>query len=288
MRGHSLRSVFKAVTVLILFSVSAMYPLQADDRPTYRFSYSSSQSGEMLIRRMQPMMEVLSAVLDADIEFIQKQTFSEMQKAFINQEIDFGILNAYSFLRVIPYDSVLPIAARVIENSREYRSFFFARTGSDIRSIEDLRGKVVALGDPYSTSSYLIPHYVFGKEGIIPKRDFEELIIISKQDSLILSVLNRTADAGVSASFIFNEQPESVKSSLTVFKQSDPFPLGPFVVNKNMDKGLIEKLKQALLSLDESNEGRLALESAGIEGFEEFSPEAYEPLLEIMDILNLN
>ncbi len=274
--------------MILSILIASVLPLSAVTRSTYSFGYSSSQSGEMLIRRMKPMMNVLSDALDADIEFIHKQTFSEMQKAFINQEIDFGILNAYSYLRILPYGKVIPIGARVIEHSRDYQSYFFARKDSGIRSIRDLSGKVVALGDPYSTSSYLIPHNIFRAQGLDVESDFGELIIISKQDSLILSVLNRTADAGVSASFIYNEQPAAVREHLKVFHISSPFPLGPFIVNSNIDQATIDTLTETLLTMDETPEGREALASAGFEGFETFEADAYLPLLEIKEQLNLN
>ncbi len=272
--------------LLLLLSVS---PSEAtENTPIYRFGYSSSQNPEILIARMSPMLNIISEALDADIAFVHKKTYSEMQKAYINQEIDFGIINAYSFLRILPYDSVVPIAARVIENSREYRSYFFTRKDSEIISFKDMPGKVIALGDPYSTSSYLIPHFIFKKEGLYPDLDFDKTIIISKQDSLILAVLNRTVDVGVAASFIFNEQPEAVRTRLQVFSMSDPFPLGPFIANKNLDKKIISTLKEVLLTLKDTDDGRFALESAGIEGFEEVDAEAYNRLLDIQASLNLN
>ena len=129
---------------------------------------------------------------------------------------------------------------------------------------------------------------MFRRQGIDVQNDFEEMIIISKQDSLILSVLNRTADVGVSASFIYNEQPPAVREHLKVFYVSSPFPLGPFIVNSNIDQAIIDKLTEALLTMDETPEGRAALESAGFEGFEKFDADAYLPLLEIKEILNLN
>ncbi|MDA3956789.1 phosphate/phosphite/phosphonate ABC transporter substrate-binding protein [Oceanispirochaeta sp.] len=281
------RGLLRFITTFILLILLSQ-PVVSETRPTYRLGYSSSQNPELLIGRMKPIMNIISEALNADIEFVSKKTFSEMQKAYINQEIDFGIINAYSYLRILPYDSVILIAARRIENSREYRTYFFARKDSGINNIEGLKGKVIALGDPYSTSSYLIPHYIFKKQGIYSDSDFEKTIIISKQDSLILSVLNRTADAGVSASFIFNDQPEAVKSALTVFKTSEPFPLGPFIANKNLEPSVIETLKETLLSLNKSIEGRSALESSGIEVFEEVEADTYKKLLEIKDSLNLN
>lgn len=278
----------KFLILLILLNILVFYPVGAGERQTLRFGYSSSQNPAILIDRMTPLMNIMAEALDADIEFVHKKTFSEMQKAYINQEIDFGIINAYSFLRILPYDSVIPIAARRIEGSRNYRTYFFSRKDSGIDGIEDLRGKTVVLGDPYSTSSYLIPHYIFRKHGIYPNTDFAKSIIISKQDSLILSVLNRTADAGVSASFIFNEQPEDIKSRLKVFSTSETFPLGPFIVNKNLDPWMIETIREILFSLPETERGRLALASAEIEGFEPVKVEDYEPLLEILKTLNIN
>lgn len=261
---------------------------ETQERQTYRFGYSSSQNPEILIKRMAPMMNIISRVLDSDIEFVHKKTFSEMQKAYVNQEIDFGIINAYSFIRILSYDAVIPVAARRIDNSEKYQSYFFARKDSGIASFENLKGKVVALGDPYSTSSYLIPQNLFRASGVIPELDFSKTIIISKQDSLILSVLNRTADAGACASFIFNEQSEEIKSGLHVFEQSEPFPLGPFVANKNLDHEIINKLKDVLFSLSETVEGKRALDSAEIEGFVPVHISSYNGLIEIMKSLNIN
>lgn len=283
-----MKSIIKINIVIVIIVIFTPILIFADDLKVLRFGYSSSQNPEVLIEQMTPLMKILSEQLGVNIEFVHKKTFSEMQKAYINQEIDFGIINAYSFLRILPYDSVEPIAARKIGDSKQYSSFFFTRKDSSIRKMEDLKGKIVALGDPYSTSSYLIPNYIFRQEGIHPETDFAETVIISKQDSLIFAVLNRTADAGVCASFIYNELPENVKSSLYVFKISSPFPLGPFIVNKSLDRKLITKIQSVLFTLQDSEAGKMALISAGIDGFEPVFLEDYQPLLELKDSMDLN
>ena len=281
------RNILFVLSVILLFLMMAA-SLEAQERQTYRFGYSSSLNPEILIKRMAPMMNILSGALDSDIEFVHKKTFSEMQKAYINQEIDFGIINAYSFIRILPYNAVVPVAARRINHSKKYQSYFFARKDSGITSIEDLKGKVVALGDPYSTSSYLIPQNTFRAGGVIPEVDFAETIIISKQDSLILSVLNRTADAGACASFIFNEQPDEITSGLHVFRRSEFFPLGPFVANKNLAPEIIDTIREVLFALSETEAGQRVLDSAEVEGFDPVDISDYNGLIEIMNSLNIN
>lgn len=281
------RKILFVLGIILLFFIVIASP-EAQERQTYRFGYSSSQNPEVLIKRMTPIIDILSMALNSDVEFVHKKTFSEMQKAYVNQEIDFGIINAYSFLRILPYDAVLPVAARRIENSKQYQTYFFARKGSGINTIEDLKGKNVALGDPYSTSSYLIPQNIFREGGVVPEADFSKIIIISKQDSLIMSVLNRTADAGACASFIFNDQPDIIKSGLHVFDRSEFFPLGPFVVNKNLESETIKIIRDVLLSLSDTESGQAALDSAEIEGFVPVDMDDYNGLIQIMKSLNIN
>ncbi|QEN08778.1 phosphate/phosphite/phosphonate ABC transporter substrate-binding protein [Oceanispirochaeta crateris] len=276
------------LSLFILLGAGQLCCQEQGSSETLKFGYSSSQNPSLLIESMTPLMEIMSEGLNVKIEFVHKKTFSEMQKAYINQEIDFGIINAFSFLRVIPYDAVIPIAARKIQNSKSYQSFFFTRKNSGIKSIDDLHGRVVALGDPYSTSSYLIPHEMFRRKNIEPETDFSETIIISKQDSLILSVLNRTSDAGVCASFIYNEQSEDIREELYVFDRSEPFALGPFVVNKNLDQETIKTIRDILLTLPETERGQRALNRAGIEGFEPVNIEDYDSLIKIAKSLNIN
>jgi phosphonate transport system substrate-binding protein len=283
---HTMRVWFVAILVISSLVPGAVAQANEASRPAYRFGFASSQNPAIVIDSMGPLIAILADELGARVDFVQKASFSEMQRAFISQEIDFGIINAYSFLRIMPFDAVVPVAARVIDGSKEYQTFFFARADSEIHSIEDLQRRTVALGDPYSTSSFLIPHFWFRRQGIDPDSDFLETMIITKQDSLILAVLNRTADAGASASFIYRDQPQEIISRLRVFQVSDPFPLGPFVVNRNLDADIIERIQDVLLSLSDSPRGRAALDAAGIEGFDTVDIDDYEPLMSIVGAMS--
>ncbi len=86
-------------------------------------------------------------------------------------ELDAGRVDVY-------IDSPFPIGfvlqradARVVlrrwkRGSDTYRSVIFTRADSGVNSIEDLRGKVIAFGESFSTSSYLMPKAALASSGL--------------------------------------------------------------------------------------------------------------------------
>ena len=206
-----------------------------------------------------------------------------MQKGYLNKEIDMGIINAYSFIKIIDTPYLMPVAARVKENNKSYRSLFIVKKERSIHSVKDLESKSFAFGDPYSTSSFLVPMYQLNEAGLEPADHFNRILIIPKQDSIIYSVLNRTVDGGAVASFIFNEQKRELKEKFRVIYKSPLFPLGPFVVNTEIGQELIDKTKDFLLNLENSEEGRDALLQADLDPFAEVKKSDYDWLRQIAD-----
>ncbi len=146
-----------------------------------------------------------------------------------------------------------------------------------------LKDKSFAFGDPYSTSSFLVPMHQLHEAGINPENYFRKTIIIPKQDSIIFSVLNRTVDAGAVASFIFKEQEPELKDKFRVIYRSRNFPLGPFVVNTEVGQDVIDKTRHFLLNLDKTEEGRLALNEADLDPFAEVKKSDYDWLRHIAE-----
>ena len=252
---------------ILLISASAM-TLSADEKKTaIRFGHAYGENSAVIFNKYSSLIHLLSRELDRKVVFVLTNTYEEMQKAYLNNDIDMGIINAYSYINIMESSQLLPIAARVKGNDKNYTSLFIVRKDSSITSIEELKDRVFAFGDPYSTSSFLVPMYHLDKLGINPDTYFKNILIIPKQDSIIYSVMNKTIDSGAVASFIFNEQDEELKNRFRVIFKSEPFPLGPFVVNRRIGEDLIEKTRNFLLALSETEEGRKALQQADLDPF---------------------
>ena len=266
--------------MILLFSRQTIY---SEEKRPIKFGHAYGENSAVIFKKYAPLIHLLSENIGREITFVLTNTYEEMQKGYLNNEIDMGIINAYSFIKIINMPHLVPIAARVKENNKNYRSFFIVRRESSINSIEDLKGRSFAFGDPYSTSSFLVPMHQLNEAGIKPESYFQNTVIIPKQDSIIYSVLNRTVDGGAVASFIFNEQKAELKNKFRIIYRSRPFPLGPFVVNTDIGEELIEKTRNFLLNLDKSEEGRYALSQADLDPFADVKKSDYNWLKKIAE-----
>ncbi len=243
-----------------------------------RFGHATGENPAIIFGKYSKLLDYLSQKLNRKVIFIQQKTYEDTQEAFLNGAIDMGILNAFSYINVSGSNKIIPIAARVKRNSRTYQTFIIVRRNSNIRSYKDLVGKKFAFGDPFSTSSNLMPRILLFQHGIDPKRDFKKVYIIKKQDSIIFAILNKTVDAGAIASFIFNEYDPEVTKRLKIIAKSIKFPLGPFVARKSLGKNLIKRITTILLNMDKNKKGLEALHQAELDRFEPVSDNDYNTI----------
>ena len=271
---------------ILLFILIILHPFcltAEENKQVIKFGHAYGENSAVIFKKYATLIHLLSKELDREIVFILTNTYEEMQEGYLSNEIDMGIINAYSFINIMGTPNLVPIAARVKAHKKNYRSLFIVRKNSDIRSVKDLENKSFAFGDPYSTSSFLVPMHQLHEAGISPETYFSKILVIPKQDSIIFSVLNRTVDGGAVASFILNEQDAELKDKFRVIYRSSPFPLGPFVVNTSIGQEIIEKTKNFLLNLDKTEEGRFALSEADLDPFAEVKKSDYDWLREIAE-----
>ena len=68
-----------------------------------------------------------------------------------------------------------------------------------------------------------------------------------------------------------------------VIWQSDRLPISPIVVNPNLAPALKAALRDLLLSMDETPEGRTILAHLGFDGFTTMPDQAYDPVRAMID-----
>jgi phosphonate transport system substrate-binding protein len=145
-----------------------------------------------------------------------------------------------------------------------YGSSFFVKEASSIQSLEDLRGKRIALKDVGSTSGHIIPRQMLVQAGLDLDRD---LNIVMAGDARIAALVNDDVIAmGGGNRDIEKIEALDPSGSYRVIAKSDRLPGDPVVMRANLPEacktGLretlsanIDRLWEALIST-ERNEGK--------------------------------
>jgi phosphonate transport system substrate-binding protein len=263
--------------IAIFFPWKSAMPLENTTRTeTLRFGHISVEDPTITRRKYQPLLSKMEAVLTRKVELVQSTNYSSVIKLFMQGKVDMGILNSFSYIQIAREAKLVPIAKRVIDGRGYYQSYIIVNSDSNIKSLDDLKGKVFAFSDPNSTTGHLLPRLILQKNVINPEKDFHEVLFIGHHDSIILAVANRTADAGSVASYIFDGYDTRITKKIKIIDRSEPIPLGPLVVRFDLGKEWIDKIKRFFLSLHESEEGRSLLREARLSAFTDVQDKEYD------------
>jgi phosphonate transport system substrate-binding protein len=151
-----------------------------------------------------------------------------------------------------------------------------------------LKGSVLALVDPGSTSGNVAPRALFTEEigGSELESYFGRIFYSGSHDASILAVVNGKADAAFvadSTAARLVSRGEAKKEDINVLWRTPQIAMDPVVVNsKTMSQDLIGKLKDAYMAMDESEEGRALLKQLKVVKYMPTTDATYDPVRKIV------
>jgi len=163
----------------------------------------------------------------------------------------------------------------------EYQSVIFASAAIGITSIDELRGQMIAMDAPYSTSGFLLPSVhllengltLVGKENYSdPVADDEIGFVFSYDDSNTLQwVLSGLTNAGVTDDYNFDVAfPDDAKAQLVELARTEYTPRQVVVIRSGLDDELVQAIINVLTTMHETEAGAAALEPFQTSKFDEF------------------
>lgn len=166
-------------------------------------------------------------------------------EALGNGRIDFAAIGALSYLEASArYGVKALVAARTENGLQEYRSLLITQPDSDIRALEDLRGRSLALGAATSTQGNLIPKIVLSQARV----EFGDLASVQHHSSHF-----ETANAVISGRFDVGAIQDTLgrelarKNIVRILHESPPFPSSTISVSPQVPTEVAAVVKRALL-----------------------------------------
>jgi len=138
------------------------------------------------------------------------------------------------------------------DSDASYFAYFVVPADSKLQTLEEIKGKTLALNTIGSTSGDLIPQVELMKVGLSVKNkdDFENVYYAGSHDACLMSVLNKHADVCGMSSRNFDARILDGTFKLEqvrIIHRSNPVPPPPLAYSKKLPIEVRNKIKQATL-----------------------------------------
>ncbi|MGB3514707.1 MAG: phosphate/phosphite/phosphonate ABC transporter substrate-binding protein [Microcoleaceae cyanobacterium] len=241
------------------------------------------------IRRYQPLADYLAEKLGtfgvkAGDVYVAGD-LEEMANLLKSGEIDIYFDSPYPAMRVSNKSGAKPILRRWKGGVSEYYTVIFTMKDRGIKTLEDLKGKMLGFDEISSTSGYMLPMSMLLNAGLNPQQKNSASSAISTNEvgfafsdddeNTIQWVISGKVDAGAIDIGTYEEIPEASREAMLVLAKSDKVARHIVMVRDSMKPEMVEAIKTILIDMDKTPEGKEVLKKfEDTAKFDNFPPEA--------------
>lgn len=213
-------------------------------------------------------------LLGVETKLFAPADYNGVIQGLLGGTLDMAWLGAssYAAVHIQDSDAVEPVLVKInLDGSYGYHSIGFARVDSNIKSLEDVKGKVFGFGDPNSTSGYLIPSIEIPQltGATMESGDyFGEVKFTGGHEQTIVAVNNGDINAGVTWADGQGNWEDGYNSGalrkavdaglvdmndLVEIWRSKPIPEGPVVLRTTLPQDVKDKMTALVDGLHEAD-----------------------------------
>ncbi len=147
----------------------------------------------------------------------------------------------------------------------KYRSVFFSKRSAGIKSLNDLKGRIIGLERVYSTSGFYLPIKKLEEAGftLIPVNDLAAevseneigYVLTGDDENTIYWVLEGKLIAGVTDNISLKQFANMRIKELEIFYETEEVPRYLLLVSKSLDERIKSSLKNVLINMIETEYG---------------------------------
>jgi len=251
-----------------------------------------SVEAEKIPEKVAPLAEMLSKELGIPVKHFTSANFAGLVEAMGAKKVDVGWLNPLGYVLARDTHGVEVILKSVRRGSVSYKAQIVVRADSGINKLADLKGKKFGFVDPGSTSGYLFPAAHLKKNNMNPEKDFSEVVFLGGHDKVITAVYNGDVDAGATfadARARVEKTFPDVMQKVRILEYTGDIPNDTVSVRKGLDPAFVEQVKQALIKIASSEEGkRIFFDLYQWDGVAEAKDSDFDIIRETAKLMNLD
>lgn len=234
------------------------------DFPVVKYGVIPVETQSNTVKDMDAFIKHAQKELGIKMELYTASDYSGVMNALIAKQIHLSWLSGFSYCqtRMDSKGGVEPlVAAMEPDGTMGYNAVIVVKAESPYKTIEDLKGKIVARTDPLSGSGYLIPTAAFRAMGK-PVDEYFKSPLSGGHPQSVLGVLKGTYDAA----FTWTSKDDNIgnlrammnkgmlkREQIRIIWTSSPLPSPPVVIRTDLPKAMradLEKLFSELQNHD--------------------------------------
>ena len=241
---------------------SAVYAQDAAPITEFRIGLLGGENATDRMNSNECLRAKTEELLGVETKLFAPADYNGVIQGLLGGTIDMALLGASSYAAVYLQDpeAVDPVLVQSkVDGSTVYYTIGIARADSGITSMADMAGKVLGVGDPNSTSGYLIPLVELPPQGysMVPGEYFSDITFTGGHEQTIVAVNNGDIPAGVTWADGLGDWADGYNSGalrkavdaglvdmndLVQIWQSGPIPEGPVVLRRALPQDVRDKM----------------------------------------------
>jgi phosphonate transport system substrate-binding protein len=226
----------------------AAEPAAGGGPATLVFAAIPTEESDSLQEKYSLVLKVIEEETGLAVQFRNATDYAAVIEAQRSGQVQLALFGPFSYVSAKDTGvDTIPLAVAVEDptNPFDAYSYGFAKPGSGIEKIDDLKGKTVCFVDPSSTSGYLYATAAMMELGLDPETDITAMFA-GGHDSSVLTVLSGQCDAGfANKKIITTTLPEKgllKAGEVNIFWESEPLPGSPMAMSGSLPADLQAKL----------------------------------------------
>ncbi|WP_211442390.1 phosphonate ABC transporter substrate-binding protein [Collimonas humicola] len=242
--------------VAMSMAMLAATAAHADDAKVLNFGIISTESSQNLKQDWQPVLDEMSKRIGIKVNGFFASDYAGIIEGMRFGKVQMGWFGNKSAMEAVDRASG-EVFAHVVnpDGTSGYYSLVGVQKDSPYKSIEDVlknsKSLTFGIGDPNSTSGFLLPnYYIFAKNNVDPKTAFKA-IRTSNHEANILAVANKQLDSAVFASDTMDrveERQPAVAKEVRVVWKSPLIAADPLVWRKDLPADTKAKIKDFFIN----------------------------------------
>ena len=233
-----------------------------------------------------PVTDRMAKLTGKKISFFMPTSYASVVEGLLSHFVDVAVLGPYTYVIANSKDPTVEVFAtyakrpgHMQEEGPGYRGVLISKKGTKYTSIKSLKGSLVGLTDPGSTSGNLMPRVAFTKViGMDLEKFFSKVVYTGSHELSTVAVVQGKVDAAFVASHRFDNvvnKGEATLEGVNILWQSDPIPQDPFVYRNTLCGDIKAKIRETFLDLKGKPGSKTFLDNVKSNTFVEMSSDDY-------------